>query len=184
MLWCRGPICRGRLVNVQAVGRHKYQNSGEGGRHPRGEGVGGFIHAWHTLPGAFIVLRLQSGLLNHPSAIRCCFRISRLNVTSWAHTTGPFLRSCLRMDNKLVSSWRWRLIALMMEAVSSSETSVNIYQTTRRNIPQDKPSSYSSPWEPEISPSFFLFKSVIVGLRPVWRQQTSKSFPPRPYKYS
>jgi hypothetical protein len=28
-------------------------------------------------------------------------------------------------------------IALMMEAVSSSETSVNIYQTTRRNIPED-----------------------------------------------
>jgi hypothetical protein len=28
-----------------------------------------------------------------------------------------------------------QLIALMMEAVSSPETSVNIYQTTRRNIP-------------------------------------------------
>jgi hypothetical protein len=30
-----------------------------------------------------------------------------------------------------------RAIALMMEAVSSSETSVNFYQTTRRNIPED-----------------------------------------------
>jgi hypothetical protein len=29
------------------------------------------------------------------------------------------------------------LIALMMEAVSTSETSVNFYQTTRRNIPED-----------------------------------------------
>jgi hypothetical protein len=29
------------------------------------------------------------------------------------------------------------LIALMMEAVSTSETSVSIYQTTRRNIPED-----------------------------------------------
>jgi hypothetical protein len=29
------------------------------------------------------------------------------------------------------------MIALMMEAVSTSETSVNIYQTTRRNIPED-----------------------------------------------
>jgi hypothetical protein len=29
------------------------------------------------------------------------------------------------------------LIALMMEAVSISETSVNFYQTTRRNIPED-----------------------------------------------
>jgi hypothetical protein len=29
------------------------------------------------------------------------------------------------------------LIALMMEAVSTSETTVNFYQTTRRNIPED-----------------------------------------------
>jgi hypothetical protein len=28
-------------------------------------------------------------------------------------------------------------IALMMEAASTSETSVNFYQTTRRNIPED-----------------------------------------------
>jgi hypothetical protein len=28
-------------------------------------------------------------------------------------------------------------IALMMEAASTSETSVNIYQTTRRNNPED-----------------------------------------------
>jgi hypothetical protein len=30
-----------------------------------------------------------------------------------------------------------KLIALMMEAESTSETSVNFYQTTRRNIPED-----------------------------------------------
>jgi hypothetical protein len=29
------------------------------------------------------------------------------------------------------------LIALMMEAASTSETSVNVYQTTRRNNPED-----------------------------------------------
>jgi hypothetical protein len=29
------------------------------------------------------------------------------------------------------------LIALMMEAVSTSETVVNFYQPTRRNIPED-----------------------------------------------
>jgi hypothetical protein len=29
------------------------------------------------------------------------------------------------------------LIALMMEAVSTSEMSVSFYQTTRRNIPED-----------------------------------------------
>jgi hypothetical protein len=31
----------------------------------------------------------------------------------------------------------WTLIALMMEAVSTSETSINFYQTTIRNIPED-----------------------------------------------
>jgi hypothetical protein len=31
------------------------------------------------------------------------------------------------------------IIALMMESVSISETSVNFYQTTRRNIPEDSP---------------------------------------------
>jgi hypothetical protein len=29
------------------------------------------------------------------------------------------------------------LIALMMKAISTSETSVNFYRTTRRNIPED-----------------------------------------------
>jgi hypothetical protein len=29
------------------------------------------------------------------------------------------------------------LIALMMEAISTSETSINFYETTRRNIPED-----------------------------------------------
>jgi hypothetical protein len=40
-------------------------------------------------------------------------------------------------------------IALKMEAVSTSETSASLYQTTRRNIPKDS-SSYSSPRKPEI----------------------------------
>jgi hypothetical protein len=31
----------------------------------------------------------------------------------------------------------YSLIALMMEAASISESSVNFYQTTRRNIPED-----------------------------------------------
>jgi hypothetical protein len=30
------------------------------------------------------------------------------------------------------------VIALMMEAVGTSETSVSLYQTTRRNIPEDE----------------------------------------------
>jgi hypothetical protein len=40
----------------------------------------------------------------------------------------------------------------MMEAVSTSETSENFYQTTQRKRTQ-KISSYSPPFEPEISPS-------------------------------
>jgi hypothetical protein len=31
--------------------------------------------------------------------------------------------------------------AIMMEAASPSETSVNFYQTTRRNIPEESPSN-------------------------------------------
>jgi hypothetical protein len=41
-------------------------------------------------------------------------------------------------DSEMLLRVVWRLaIALMMEAVSISETSVSIYQTTRRNIPED-----------------------------------------------
>jgi hypothetical protein len=32
--------------------------------------------------------------------------------------------------------WKVALIVLMMEAASTYETSINFYQTTRRNIPQ------------------------------------------------
>jgi hypothetical protein len=38
-----------------------------------------------------------------------------------------------------------------MEAANTSEKSVNFYQTTWRNNPERQPSSYSPPWEPEIS---------------------------------
>jgi hypothetical protein len=36
----------------------------------------------------------------------------------------------------LMNIWKWDFI-LIMEAVSSSETSISFYQTTRRNIPED-----------------------------------------------
>jgi hypothetical protein len=39
------------------------------------------------------------------------------------------------MSNRFLA--RGLLIALMMEASSTSETSVNFYQTTRSNIPED-----------------------------------------------
>jgi hypothetical protein len=52
----------------------------------------------------------------------------------------PALPSTFEKDNK-----RGDLIALMMQAVSTSETCVNFYQTTRRNIPEDShPHAYIS----------------------------------------
>jgi hypothetical protein len=43
------------------------------------------------------------------------------------------------------------LIALMMEAVSTSETLVNFCEIARRKIPEDSLHLYSPPWEPEIA---------------------------------
>jgi hypothetical protein len=42
------------------------------------------------------------------------------------------------LSNKRVHN---TLIALIMEAASTSETSVNFYEIIRRNIPEDKPFS-------------------------------------------
>jgi hypothetical protein len=49
--------------------------------------------------------------------------------------------------SKVLAAARGLLIALMMEAASTSETSVNFYQTTRLNIPEDsqQSASYLSP---------------------------------------
>jgi hypothetical protein len=54
------------------------------------------------------------------------------------------------------------VIALMVAAVSTSETSINFYQNIGTKT-QRQPSSYSPPWEPEISPDityiiFFIIK--------------------------
>jgi hypothetical protein len=45
----------------------------------------------------------------------------------------------------------------MMEAASTSETSVNFFQATRRNIPKRQPSSYTPPKDAEISQSLPVF---------------------------
>jgi hypothetical protein len=50
----------------------------------------------------------------------------------------------------------------MMEVVSSSQTSVNIYKTTRCNqYSWRQPSSYSSPWEPQFSLLCFTFTTSL-----------------------
>jgi hypothetical protein len=43
-----------------------------------------------------------------------------------------------------------RAMSLMMEPANTSETSVNLYQTTQRNNPKTYIHSYSPPSEPEI----------------------------------
>jgi hypothetical protein len=48
----------------------------------------------------------------------------------------------------------------MMEAVSTSEKSVNLYETTRRNNPEES-SSYSQPLEPEISLNLSFIENVL-----------------------
>jgi hypothetical protein len=62
------------------------------------------------------------------------------------------------------------LIDLIMEAVSTSETSVNIYQTTRRNIPEDSHSQ------------FFLNSSVLLtgwkySILKIFSRKYDKNFP-------
>jgi hypothetical protein len=47
------------------------------------------------------------------------------------------LKKLVRASKKTQRVFFTKIIALLMEAVSSSETSVNIYQTTRHNIPED-----------------------------------------------
>jgi hypothetical protein len=48
----------------------------------------------------------------------------------------------LRAGKQYLDIARGLLIALMMEAASNSETSVNFYQTTRRNNPEDSHLQY------------------------------------------
>jgi hypothetical protein len=52
------------------------------------------------------------------------------------------------------------LVALMMEAVRNSETSV-ISPGYKAQHPRKQPTSYSSPWEPEISLSKFLWGPIL-----------------------
>jgi hypothetical protein len=52
------------------------------------------------------------------------------------------------------------LIALMMEAASTSETLVNFYQTTRRNIPEDSHLHFVY-YLIYVTPPFFSFKGLV-----------------------
>jgi hypothetical protein len=72
----------------------------------------------------------------------------QISPTSYRYATQKISKMTPGMLRRVV--WQ-KLIALMMEAARTSETSVNFYQTTRCNIREDKSSSYSPPREHEIS---------------------------------
>jgi hypothetical protein len=55
----------------------------------------------------------------------------------------------------------------MMEAVCISETLVNLNVTTLRYIPEDSKTSYSPPWEPEISQAKLMFATT--GVHNNWK---------------
>jgi hypothetical protein len=69
------------------------------------------------------------------SKIRWDFRFSRRRVWIWL-SSGMLHRVVLHKLTD-VSEVFTALSVLMMEAVGPSETSVNFYETTRRNIPED-----------------------------------------------
>jgi hypothetical protein len=56
----------------------------------------------------------------------------------------------------------YNLVALIFEAARISETSVNFLQSTQHNNSEDnQPSSYSRPWEPEISHGSYIILGEI-----------------------
>jgi hypothetical protein len=70
-------------------------------------------------------------------------RVCRKNVETHTHNEGGLLRCGLVQSDRYWTTFQrnclptlWGL-TLMMEAVSSSETSVSIYKTTGCNVPQD-----------------------------------------------
>jgi hypothetical protein len=92
-----------------------------------------------------------------PDILTVVIRVSSVSTLRW---NGPRpLTSKSLWDFRFSRSpiWRWlssgifRDIALMMEAASTSETSVSYYQTTRRNIPVD---SHLHP--------FFIYSSFMI----------------------
>jgi hypothetical protein len=62
----------------------------------------------------------------------------------WSRRSWPTFQRCLRPPSSLV-------IALLMDTESPTHTTVNFYETTRRNIREGSSFSCLPPWEPQIS---------------------------------
>jgi hypothetical protein len=63
--------------------------------------------------------------------------------------TASIIRTISKVEVDTATGWKKQspyqtITTLMMEAVRSSKTMFNIYQTTQCNIPEEKPSSCSS----------------------------------------
>jgi hypothetical protein len=72
-----------------------------------------------------------------PSRFSFCVWFQVLTVASMKITVFWDVVPCSVVDVYWRITGQWVLIALMLDAASTSETSVNFYQTTRRNIPED-----------------------------------------------
>jgi hypothetical protein len=142
------------------------------------------LNEWHHLVGACVVCLSWADVLTVESAF-VLFRLQRRftppfayflslpNPTieliglywtttdqslkwEWAKHELSFIMWILTLEQRGIA-WQVQLvIALMMEAVNTSETSENFYQTTRCNIPEDSP-SYTPLWEPQISQALEMY---------------------------
>jgi hypothetical protein len=68
-----------------------------------------------------------------------------------------------------VSFARCLLIVLMMEAASASETSVNFYQTTRRNNPEDSHLHISRRENPKSRKIIIMFMTMLIFIKTWWK---------------
>jgi hypothetical protein len=76
---------------------------------------------------------------------------------------GNFLKVFWNVATRSLTEIDRRFIALMMEAVSTSETLVNFCETTRRNIPEDSHLYTRRHENPDFSPWNFLTTSATIS---------------------
>jgi hypothetical protein len=78
-------------------------------------------------------------MATQPEKAKCVLEFRFIPQNLWPQTNGVFGLSFIKILHvgiQLAFSGRVAIF-LMMEAASTSETSVNLYQTTRRNNPED-----------------------------------------------
>jgi hypothetical protein len=92
----------------------------------------------------------QWGWLMQLFILKSCF-FNNSSSWSWLSSVGCDLSSGKKYNRRFRDVY-WHIIRVILEALKPSETSVSFYQTIWRSIPVDsQSSSYSLPWEPEVS---------------------------------